>query len=208
MAKALKTAGAISAVGIMLLAVFFHPAGSEVRSATETADAMQSAESGQKTAQAADRDGRISLFPSLNPETITAISVHTPERSFQFYVDGCGAVSVNGQQADSEIYMTLVSQISELPVNASGAFNPDSAQLLLTLTVCAGGVQHTARFYEDSDACEIARIVVGPEGEPEYGQTNGWRVGTLMMTCEGTRIQDERGNERPANFNTSTDDQP
>ncbi|MGN1249365.1 MAG: hypothetical protein ACI4XW_04730 [Candidatus Spyradocola sp.] len=139
---------------------------------------------------------------------ITAISVHSPERSFQFYADGRGEVSVNGQQADAEIYLTLVSQISELPVAHTDAFVPDSMQWLLTLTVCAGSEQHTARFYEGEGTGEVARIVAGSEDAPEYGQTGGWRVGTLMMTCEGTRIQDERGNERPASLSTAAPGQP
>ncbi len=81
-------------------------------------------------------------------------------------------------------------------------------QWLLTLTVCTGAKQHIARFYEDDGTGEVARIVTGSEDAPEYGQTDGWRVGTLMMTCEGTRIQDERGNERPASLSPLAPDQP
>lgn len=205
MARALKTAGAISAAGILFFAIFFQLAGGKLRAAPQT-DAPQSAANAQEIAQPAAADSL--LFPTLNAEAITAISVDTPERSFQFYADSSGEVSVNGQQADVEIYLTLVSQISELPVAQTGAFIPDSAQLLLTLTVCEGGAQHRACFYEDDGTGEIARVVAGPADAPEYGQTGGWRVGTLMMTCEGTRIQDERGNERPAKLNPSEHDQP
>ena len=81
-------------------------------------------------------------------------------------------------------------------------------QWLLTLTVCTGGKQHIARFYEDDGTGEVARIVAGSADAPEYGKTGGWRVGTLMMTCEGTRIQDERGNERPASLSPSATDRP
>ena len=191
MAKPFKTAGAIYILGIMVFALLFHTAQSQLRSSPETA-AQQAAQSAQKTAQVIAPDGHILLFPNLNTDAITAISVNTADRSFQFHRDGRGDISVNGQQADSEIYMTLVNQISELPVNTSAAFSPDNTQLILTLTVFENGEQHTARFYEDSGTGEIARIVAGPADAPEYSQTNGWRVGTLMLTCEGAPIQDER----------------
>lgn len=195
-------------VGMAVFAVFFCLSDAGARTAPEQAAVQQSAEAAQNTDQALAQDGPVLLFPDLDMNAITAISVHSPERSFQFYADGRGGVSVNGQQADAEIYLTLVSQISELPVAHTDAFISDSVQWLLTLTVCAGSEQHTARFYEGEGTGEVARIVAGSEDAPEYGQTGGWRVGTLMMTCEGTRIQDERGNERPASLSPSATDRP
>lgn len=195
-------------VSMAVFAVFFCLDDAGARTAPEQAAVQQSAEAAQNTAQALAQDGPVLLFPNLDMDAITAISVRSPERSFQFYADGRGGVSVNGQQADAEIYLTLVSQISELPVHQTDAFIPDSVQWLLTLTVCAGSEQHTARFYEDDGTGEVARIVAGSEDAPEYGKTGGWRVGTLMMTCEGTRIQDERGNERPVSLSPSAPDQP
>lgn len=208
MARTLKAAGTMLVVGMAVSAVFFCLGDAGARTAPEQAAVQQSAEAAQNTEQALAQDGPVLLFPDLDMNAITAISVFSPERSFQFYADGSGKVSVNGQQADAEIYLTLVSQISELPVARTDAFIPDSVQWLLTLTVCTGGKQHIARFYEDDSAGKIARIVTGSEDAPEYGQTGGWRVGTLMMTCEGTRIQDERGNERPASLSSSAPDPP
>ena len=207
MAKALKTAGAIYAVGLMIFALVFCLAGGRLCAWTAR-DVRQSAEDEQAAAQAESQDEQLLLFPSLNAAAITEISGGTAGRSFRFDVDASGAVSVNGQQADSEIYMTLVEQISGMPIVATGAFSADGAQLLLELTVCADEEEHTACFYEDGDMREIARVVSGTADAPEYGQTSGWRVGTLMMTCEGTRIQDERGNERPASFSTKAHDRP
>lgn len=204
----LKAAGAILAAGMAVCAVFFCFGAAGARTAPEQAAVQQSGESAQKTAQASAPDGPVLLFPDLDMDTITAISVHTPERSFQFCADSDGGVSVNGHQADREIYRTLVSQIVELPVDVSAAFSTSGTRLLLTLTVCTGAKQHIARFYEDDGTGEVARIVAGSEDAPEYGQTGGWRVGTLMMTCEGTRIQDERGNERPASLSPLAPDQP
>ena len=152
-------------------------------------------------------EGSARLFAGVTEESITALHVRSEDRSFDFLCGG-GSVSVNGQQADAEIYLTLVDQISELPIDQTDAFIPDGVQWLLTLTVCADGEQHTARFYEGEGTGEVARIVAGSEDAPEYGQTGGWRVGTLMMTCEGTRIQDERGNEQPTDISPSAAGQP
>lgn len=208
MARTLKAAGTMLVVVMAVSAVFFCLGDAGARTAPEQAAVQQSAEAAQNTEQALAQDGPVLLFPDLDMDTITAISVHSPDRSFQFYADGSGEVSVNGQQADAEIYLTLVDQISELPIHQTDAFIPDGVQWLLTLTVCTGAKQHIARFYEDDGTGEVARIVTGSEDAPEYGQTGGWRVGTLMMTCEGTRIQDERGNERPASLTPSAPDRP
>lgn len=139
------------------------------------------------------------LFPGLNESAITSITVAAPDRSFHFLCDNHSLVSVNGSQADSEIFLTLLEQIADLPVDESRAFLPEKQDLLLTLTVSSGPSQRVARFYADGKHGEIAHIVAGTAEAPEYRTTGGWRVGALMMTCEGTRIQDAHGNEIPVN---------
>lgn len=202
MAKALKTAGMIYAMGMMIFAAFFYFAGRSEPPEAQAADERQPHE------DVALAVGASPLFPGLDPEEITAITLYAPDSSFSFEADGLGSVSVNDRLADAEVYMTLVSQIMELPVSAVAAFNPEEACLTLTLTVSEGSTQHIARFYEDDGTREMARIIAGSPEAPIYGETNGWRVGTLLMTCEGTRIQDERGNERPAAFSTVSPDRP
>ena len=199
---ALKAAGAICAVGILAFALGLDLPGRMTGGALP-----DEAAAAQETAQQAGYGSHPLLFPALNASRITAITVSTPERSFRFDAEG-GEVSVNGRQADAEIYETLVNQIAALPVDRIGAFTPDSAQLLLVITVCADGAEQTARFYEDGGTGETAWIIAGTADAPAYAKTSGWRVGTLMMTCEGTRIQDERGNERPAAFSTAAPGQP
>lgn len=138
------------------------------------------------------------LFPDLCSSAITAVSLRTNERSFEFRCDGPDNVSVNGQRADSEAFLTLVSQIAQFPVDAHAAFPAEGADELLELVVSTGETQHVARFYEDSAQGTQTYIVCGTQDAPSYRKTDGWRVGTLLMACEGTRIQDERGNETPA----------
>lgn len=140
---------------------------------------------------------RLTLFPELNPSHITTLSVSTPERSFQFHLSPHGTVSVNGHRADRDIVSVLLNQISGLPVETHSAFSPSAADLLLTLIISTGTQKKTARFYSSGSPGETARIVLDTNNTREYRQTNTWRVGTLMMTCEGTRIQDMHGNEWP-----------
>ena len=158
----------------------------------------------QNTAQPAQPDGTkhsdITLFPELHSASIRFVSVRTPERSFQFHMDDLGAVSVNGTQADSEIFSTLLDQIAGLPVDHTAAFPTDNTQLLLTLEVHTDHHQHTAHFYGDASSGLATHIICGAPDAPQYRRTESWRVGTLVMTCEGTRILDAHGNETPASL--------
>jgi hypothetical protein len=142
----------------------------------------------------------ITLFPELSSASIRSLFVHTPERSFQFQLNAHGAVSVNGTQADAEIFSTLLEQITDLPVNPIGAFPIEDTHLILSLEILADDRQHIAHFYENSAAGTVTHIICGAPDAPEYLRTDGWRVGTLVMTCEGTRILDAYGNETPASL--------
>ena len=155
--------------------------------------ALQASQSGTK-------ESDIILFPNLCRASIRFLSVNTPERSFQFHLDGHGAVSVNGAQADAEIFFTLLDQIAHLPVTPAAAFPMENAQLLMHLEIHADDRRHTAYFYDSSDTGTVTHIICGTPDTPEYRQTEGWRVGTLVMTCEGTRIQDAHGNETPVSL--------
>lgn len=173
--------------------VLFFPSADIASSRIAYADTEKAA---RLSAPDGFKDPSYTLFPDLRG--IIVLTLKTPDRSFQFRRDSAGGVCVNGQQADSGIYNTLVGQITHLPVATQDAFDPDGAKLLLTLEITDEHSKHTAHFYTDGAAGEMARIVSGPPDAPQYHRTDGWRVGTLMMTCEGTRIQDERGNEIPA----------
>lgn len=183
--KALAAAAFCAAICLALAAALM-PA------APQTAPAQA-----QKTAAPPDSGTAQMLFPGLDCGSITSLSMVTPDQSFQFRFEGGSAVSVNGSHADSEVFLTLLDQIAALPVDSIGAFSPRT-EPLLTLVVHAGGTQHTARFYADGASGEKTHIVAGPAHAPQYRQTGLWRVGTLMMTCQGTRIQDISGNETPA----------
>lgn len=137
----------------------------------------------------------VRLFAVAAREEISALSVRSEDRRFDFLC-GDGGVSVNGQQADDESFFTLLEQILSLPVIPCEPFSPEG-EAVLTLTLTADGLNHTACFYGTGDR-ELARVISDAPDEPLYGQVKSWRIGTLLMACDGTRIQDESGNETPA----------
>lgn len=154
----------------------------------------------QKAARANAPDGlnmhEVLLFPGLDVRAVTAVSVSAPGRRFEFLCDPAHEVSVNGRKADGEIFRTLVDQIAEIPVSPAEPF-ASAGEPTLHLTVVSGGTQYQASFYAGENSVALVRS--GAHDAPGYHQTAGWRIGTLMLTCEGTRIQDELGMEIPVN---------
>lgn len=158
--------------------------------------AQQPAAPQAHTAPAEDSAQTRVLFSGMDQSSITAISVTAADRHFEFLCSGPDDVSVNGQLADSEAFDTLVFQIANLPVTPREAFSP-AGEPLLTVVVTTPTASHTASFYRSSVE-DTACVLTGPAESPCYEETDAWRVGTLLLTCDGTRIQDERGNETPA----------
>lgn len=137
------------------------------------------------------------LFSSLDAQTVSDVTIATPERTFRF-AQSDGVVSVNGQKADAEIFMTLLTQIATLPVAERTAFLAQNDPFL-TLTVDTNVDRLFVGFYRDDPEQAYADVICMEEGEPpRYGVTKAWRVGKLVLTCDGTRILDENGNEAPA----------
>lgn len=137
------------------------------------------------------------LFPGLDRNAITAITLASPDTRFEFLCSAPNGVSVNGSQADSEIFLTLIEQIAEMTASPAEAV-PEGSELLLSLTIFSGASEHQAAFYSGGKDGSRAFVRTGAPDAPKYHQTAGWRIGTLMLTCEGTRIQDAQGRELPA----------
>lgn len=157
------------------------------RAAAPSADTAPSGGSHAQTAlPSAASSGESLLFPGLNADAVTAISISAQERSFDFLCRDAGRVSVNGHSADSEIFRTLVAQIAEIPVTPASPA-PDSSAPLLHLTITAGGAQYHASFF-GQDGSPVALVRSGSHGS--WHRTEGWRIGTLMLACEGARIED------------------
>ena len=112
------------------------------------------------------------LFPELSDTDITGIRIHANDDcEFDFSVRG--ELSVNGQKADEEVFYAL-----------------------LTVTVYTDTQDFSASFYQDQGDGKYAYVVAGAENE-RFLKTDAWRVGTLLLTCEGTRIFDASGQETP-----------
>ena len=74
-------------------------------------------------------------------------------------------------------------------------FEPQN-DALLTVTVYTDTQDFSASFYQDQGDGKYAYVVAGAENE-RFLKTDAWRVGTLLLTCEGTRIFDASGQETP-----------
>lgn len=136
------------------------------------------------------------LFPEMNPADVTAVSIATPQSTFSLERDEARGVSINGQRGDKGVFTTLLSHINGICFSPAEPFSAQTAPLL-TLVVRQQGHEFTAVFYADGGTGEYARVIASRGGEPTYGTTNGWHIGTLMLACEGMRIQDESGRETP-----------
>lgn len=157
----------------------------------ETGEAIEAAAFSDPSAQSEP------LLPDFDQKSIVNVSVTTAERQFNFNCTDRSTVSVNGHQADAEIFAKLIDQIVSLPVVALSPFTPQENPVL-TLTINTEAGQITASFFNDGDNGTNARIICVLEGTSIYRMTDGWRIGTLLLTCDGTRIQDASGHELPA----------
>ena len=106
-----------------------------------------------------------------------------------------GELSVNGQKADEEVFSTLVDQLTADSFTLCDDFEPQN-DALLTVTVYTDTQDFSASFYQEQGDGKYAYVVAGADNE-RFLKTDAWRVGTLLLTCEGTRIFDASGQETP-----------
>lgn len=136
------------------------------------------------------------LFPDFDASHVVSVSITTPQSSFDLRRENGRPVSINGQRGDAYVFSTLLGQIASLSYVPMEAFIVPG-QPLLTLNVRLSNEEYSAVFYDDGSSGEYARIAFMQNNTPAYGVTDRWRVGTLMLTCEGTRVQDAHGRETP-----------
>lgn len=137
------------------------------------------------------------LFAGLESDSIRAVSIHTPERLFQFQCSTGDSVSVNAYVADEDVFDTLIEQLMAFDFVQRDPFAPEG-EPLLTVAISTDTQQYNARFYEDGETGRNTNIISMQQSSTQYLTTEAWRVGTLLLTCEGTRIFDESGKETPA----------
>ncbi|MBP3427585.1 MAG: hypothetical protein J6M47_04940 [Clostridia bacterium] len=177
-------AGALAACALLLLLSLPRPIAQPEASAPAAAPAQPAAQA--DTAP---------LFPGVDPMETLSMSILSGDRAFEFRRTGALA-SVNGHRADGEMLETLIEQITQMPIAPRDAFSPAGAPLM-TITLASGGAEHTASFYRSHHG-EDADVLYTHRNAHYYGVTDAWRVGTLLLACDGTRILDAGGNEAPA----------
>ena len=132
--------------------------------------------------------------PAADDTDITGIRIHANDDcEFDFSVRG--ELSVNGQKADEEVFSTLVDQLTADSFTLCDDFEPQN-DALLTVTVYTDTQDFSASFYQEQGDDKYAYVVAGADNE-RFLKTDAWRVGTLLLTCEGTRIFDASGQETP-----------
>ena len=182
MAKKIFSLAAACLLGFMLL-----PAANEEAQSVTPPDAQEST-----NAEAAEDEQ--ALFPELAAEDITGVRIHAKDDcTFDFSVRG--ELSVNGQKADGEVFSTLVDQLTAKSYLPCADFTPQS-DVMLTVTVYTDTQDFFASFYQDNDNGRYAYVIAGAK-QDRCLKTDAWRVGTLLLTCEGTRIFDASGQETP-----------
>ena len=134
---------------------------------------------------------------SIADGSVTRLSVVTAESQYIFKCSEDARISVNGQKADRDVFLTLLDQILTMPVVTIPPFVP-ADEAAVTLTLVTDSTQYTAAFYRDGDEeSPYISIISGGTDAPCYQRTDRWRLGTMLLACEGTRIQDEQGAETP-----------
>lgn len=183
MAKRIFSLTAVCLLGFMLL-----PAGNKSTQTLSAPDAPAREATGGELP-----DERL-LFPELTDSDISEIHIRAGDDcAFDFSVRG--ELSVNGQKADGEVFSTLLDQLTADCFIPCEDFEP-RGEPLLTVTVFTDTQDFSARFYQDSKNGKYAYVVAGAD-KARCLKTDAWRVGTLLLTCEGTRIFDASGQETP-----------
>ena len=185
--------GAAGAAALLTCALLIHASsGDAVQAAPQ---AQSSAARGPSTI--ADEAEAYALFSQLEACSVTRLCVDTPESQYAFRCTDKARISVNGQQADRDVFMTLLDQILTMPVVTIAPFVP-ADEATVTLTLYVDDAQYTAAFYREADEeSPTMSIISGDADAPCYQRTDRWRLGTMLLACEGTRIQDEQGAETP-----------
>ena len=174
MAKRIFSLAAVCLLGFMLL-----PAANESAQTVSVAVGSNS-----PAADDASAAGQL-LFPELSDTDITGIRIHANDDcEFDFSVRG--ELSVNGQKADEEVFSTLVDQLTADSFTLCDDFEPQN-DALLTVTVYTDTQDFSASFYQEQRDDKYAYVVAGADNE-RFLKTDAWRVGTLLLTCEGTHL--------------------
>ena len=120
---------------------------------------------------------------------ITELSVCAGARSFRYFRTASG-LSVNGHDADQEVFDTLLRQIVSASMCDSAVFTPEGEPLMTVTAQSPSGLREMRFFADEQDQSRVYVLISG-RGADKQGTTDAWRVGTIPMACEGSRLVHE-----------------
>ena len=120
---------------------------------------------------------------------VTELSVSAGARSFR-YLRTASGLSVNGHDADQEVFDTLLRQIVSASMCEPAAFTPEGDPLM-TVSAQSPSGQRLMRFFADKQDQSRVYVLISGRGADEQGTTDAWRVGTILMACEGSQLTHE-----------------
>ena len=112
-------------------------------------------------------------------------------RSFRYARSGA-ALTVNGAAADGEVVDTLLRHLSAALSGEEAAFTPEK-EPIMTVTFEMGGDAGQIAFYTDDDNRAQVYVISAGNGA---SVTEAWRVGTILLACEGSRAAEEPEEDR------------
>jgi hypothetical protein len=127
--------------------------------------------------------GEVGLFEETILSGITRLCVRTSHRTYTFLCEGGEAVCLDGGKADEEIFSTLLEEIRDREYEKTTAFTPQT-QPVAVVELQEGTRTYEASFYSEGDR-ECSEVIVRGNGKLRYLQTESWRIGTMLLTCEG-----------------------
>ncbi len=121
----------------------------------------------------------------------TSLCVTAAGRSFRYARSGA-ALTVNGAAADGEVVDTLLRHLSAALSGEEAAFTPEK-EPIMTVTFEMGGDAGQIAFYTDDDNRAQVYVISAGNGA---SVTEAWRVGTILLACEGSRAAEEPEEDR------------
>ena len=112
----------------------------------------------------------------------TSLCVTAEGRSFRYAKSG-SLLTVNGAAADEEAVDTLLRHLSSALSGDTAAFTPEEAPIM-TVDFTAGDESGEISFYPDEADRSRVYVVSAKDGA---SVTEAWRVGTILLACEGSR---------------------
>ena len=133
----------------------------------------------------AEEDSVEKPLRGVSYETISSLSITFRGRGFSFDCRN----GLTDEDADSEVFTTLLTQIFNMKGNRREAFLPVTDPIM-TVEIQDIKGSYLMKCYENENQDDMADVICISAKNRFYYTTEAWRVGTILLACEGTRILD------------------